>query len=97
MTVEIDAEELDHIANLAKLAPNRTEKQVLSAQLNDIVKFFHQLNELDTSNIEPLQHVHDLGSVFRCDEPKPSLQLEKIIRNSPGHHGDFFCVPKVIK
>jgi aspartyl-tRNA(Asn)/glutamyl-tRNA(Gln) amidotransferase subunit C len=55
-----------------------------------------QLNKLDTSNVEPLSHVINLGNVFRADEVKPGVSTEEALKNAPAKTEKFFKVPKVI-
>ena len=65
-------------------------------QMNDILEYMDQLNELDTDDIEPLSHVLDLTNVTRADKEKPSLDREDVLKNAPETDGEYFIVPKVI-
>jgi aspartyl-tRNA(Asn)/glutamyl-tRNA(Gln) amidotransferase subunit C len=55
-----------------------------------------KLNELDTSNVEPLAQVIPLTNVFREDVVKPSQPVSEIVKNAPSKTDKFFKVPKVI-
>ena len=55
------------------------------------------LNEVDTSNVAPLEHVIDLDSRFRKDEAKEPLSHEDALKNAPDADSDYFRVPKVIE
>jgi aspartyl-tRNA(Asn)/glutamyl-tRNA(Gln) amidotransferase subunit C len=55
-----------------------------------------KLNELDTSNVEPLSHVIELSNVLREDKVRPSYPQEEVLKNAPSKTDKFFKVPKVI-
>lgn len=69
----------------------------MSAQLSRILEYFEQLNELDTSNVEPLAHPLPRVNVFREDELCPSLPLEDVLANAPDREGNYFKVPRIIE
>jgi aspartyl-tRNA(Asn)/glutamyl-tRNA(Gln) amidotransferase subunit C len=54
------------------------------------------LNEIDTSNIEPLSQVIELNNVLRDDIARPSSSQEEMLKNAPDRTEEFFKVPKVI-
>ncbi|HTY11874.1 MAG TPA: Asp-tRNA(Asn)/Glu-tRNA(Gln) amidotransferase subunit GatC [Bacteroidota bacterium] len=88
--------DVEHIAELARLEFDAKEKEKLTHELNDILRYIEKLNELDTSNVEPLSHVIELNNVFRDDVVKPSIPAEEALKNAPEKTGTFFKVPKVI-
>jgi aspartyl-tRNA(Asn)/glutamyl-tRNA(Gln) amidotransferase subunit C len=94
MSVTIN--DVEHIAKLARLEFSPDEMEKFTHQMNDILKYIDKLNELDTSNIEPLTQVMESGNVFREDIVTPSLPVEEILKNAPANDGKFFKVPKVI-
>lgn len=93
----IDKKEVEHIAYLARLNFSPSEIETLTQQLNTILNYFEQLQELDTSGIEPTSHVIPLYNVFREDIIKGSPPLEKNLSNAPDKKEDFFRVPKIIE
>jgi aspartyl-tRNA(Asn)/glutamyl-tRNA(Gln) amidotransferase subunit C len=94
--MSVTIKDVEHVASLAKLSFSEEEKQKLAAQLNEILKYMDQLDQLDTSNVEPLSHVIELSNVFRKDELRPTLTQEEALRNAPAKTEKFFKVPKVI-
>ena len=88
--------DVEHIAELARLEFTKDEKNRLTAQLNSILAYMEQLNTLDTSAIEPLSHVIGLSNVFREDAAKAGLPIEDALKNAPAKTERFFKVPKVI-
>lgn len=94
--MSVTIQEVEHVATLARLAFTEEEKHKLVSHLNEVLQYIEQLNTLDTSNVEPLSHVIELGSVFRADELKPSVTREEALKNAPARTEKFFKVPKVI-
>ena len=94
--MSVTIKDVEHIAELARLEFNENEKQKLTHELNEILKYVEKLGELDTSNVEPLSHVIELNNVFRDDVVKPSIPAEEALKNAPEKTGTFFKVPKVI-
>ncbi len=92
----VTIKDVEHIAKLAKLEFTDEEKSKFTEQFNEILAFMEKLNELDTSNVEPLSHVIDLQNVFRKDSVKTSLPTEEALKNAPAKTEQFFKVPKVI-
>jgi len=92
----VTIKDVEHIAKLAKLEFDEDEKARFTEQFNEILSFMEKLNELDTSNVEPLSHVIELQNVFRKDEPKPSISTEEALKRAPSKTEKFFKVPKVI-
>jgi len=92
----VTIQDVDHIAELAKLEFTDAEKEKMTHQLNRILQYMEQLNSLDTSAVEPLSHVIELGNVFRADEVKEGIHTEEALKNAPSKTEQFFRVPKVI-
>lgn len=89
-------EEVHYIARLARLSFSEEEVGRLAHELNDILAYVAQLDELDTTDVPPMAHVLDLHNVFRPDEVVPRLSHEAALREAPDADADFFRVPKVI-
>ena len=94
--MSVTIKDVEHVAELARLAFSEEEKQKLTKELNSILEYMEQLNSLDTTNVEPLSHVIELNNVFRDDTLKPTLPREEALRNAPAKSEKFFKVPKVI-
>lgn len=94
--MKIDTSEIEHVAHLARLSFNPSEIEDFSRQLNDILGYISKLEELDTSRVEPTTHAMELTNVFRKDEVKPSLPVEKTLSNALEREERGFVVPKII-
>ena len=93
---KVSREEVLKIAALAKLSLNEAEVERFTNQMNDILGYVEQLNELNTEDVEPLSHVLDLTNVIRKDNKGTSLGMQEVLKNAPKTDGGFFVVPKVI-
>ena len=94
--MKINKAQVDYIANLARIALSEEEKERLTAELGKIIEYVEKLNELDTSNVEPMAHATGLKNVFREDTLERSITPQKALENAPDKEGDFFRVPKVV-
>lgn len=93
----ISKDQVKHVAHLARLAISDEEAERFTNQLSSIIKYAEQLNELDTTNVEPTTHVLDLKNVLRKDEPKQWITQEEALKNAPDRKGDYFRVPSILE
>jgi aspartyl-tRNA(Asn)/glutamyl-tRNA(Gln) amidotransferase subunit C len=93
----VSKEQVEHIAKLAKLKFTEAEKVKLQGELNKILEYIDQLNELDLENVEPLENINEeLENVLREDIPVKCLTKEEALKNAPAKTENFFKVPKVL-
>lgn len=92
----VTVNDVEYVAKLARLEFSEEEKQKLTHQLNDILAYMEKLNEIDTTNVEPLAHVIELQNVLREDATTASLPQEEALKNAPDRTEKFLRVPKVI-
>jgi aspartyl-tRNA(Asn)/glutamyl-tRNA(Gln) amidotransferase subunit C len=93
----VTKEDVEYIAKLARLELKDTEIDNYTNQLNQILEYMDKLNEVDTSNVEPLLHPVENQNVFREDKIKNTSSKEDTMKNAPQSDGNFFKVPKIIK
>lgn len=96
MSKHIEAEEVLKVAGLAKLRLSEEEVQRFGEQLSQIVGYVDQLSTVDTSNVEPLDHVLDVTDALRDDVVTPSLERESALSNAPKKDDETFLVPPVL-
>ncbi len=84
------------IAALAYLEFSDTELQKYTHQLNTILEYVAKLNEIDTSSVPNTYHPISYGDVFRSDEIKEGLPIDKALQNAPEKTWQYFVVPKVV-
>ena len=92
----LSRQDVAKVATLARLALSDEELTTMTSQLGGIVGFVSQLEELDTSAVEPLAHPLDAANVFRDDVVAPSLSTEQALQSAPRHDGECFLVPAVL-
>jgi aspartyl-tRNA(Asn)/glutamyl-tRNA(Gln) amidotransferase subunit C len=102
MTARVTVEEVERVAELAHLELKPEETPAMLRDLNAILDYVAQLNELDTKGVTPLAQVSELqeGSAageLRADRPLPSLDRAAVMQQAPETDGVFFKVPKVIE
>jgi len=96
MNTNIDRQQVEKVAHLSRLDLTDQELQLFSGQLSAIVEYIQKLNELKTDDVQPLAHCLPVHNVFRPDEVKPSLDVEKAMENAPDRVDDFFKVPQIM-
>lgn len=95
--MKITKEQVEHVANLARLQLKEEEKEWLTRDMANILEFADQLNELDISNVEPTAHVIPIQNVFREDAAEPSMNREELLKNAPSKENGCFYVPKIVE
>ncbi len=82
---------------LARLQLTVEEENLLTGQLNKILQYVEQLNQLDTSQIEPFAHAVEIVNAFRDDEVTNRARAADLLANAPEKDQTFFKVPKIIE
>jgi aspartyl-tRNA(Asn)/glutamyl-tRNA(Gln) amidotransferase subunit C len=93
----ISETQVEHVARLARLALQADEQRVLTEQLNTILTYMEQLNEVPTEDVEPTSHVLDLLNVMRDDIVQPTLSADEALANAPETVQHFFVVPRIVE
>ncbi|MDC1538612.1 Asp-tRNA(Asn)/Glu-tRNA(Gln) amidotransferase subunit GatC [Pelagibacteraceae bacterium] len=93
----INKEAVKKISKLSRIASNDEFETSMIKDLNTILKFVDQLNEVDTKDIEPLSSVVEQKLFQREDIVKKMNEKEEILKNSPNKNENYFVVPKVIE
>ncbi|PMB54679.1 Asp-tRNA(Asn)/Glu-tRNA(Gln) amidotransferase subunit GatC [Coxiella endosymbiont of Rhipicephalus microplus] len=88
---------IDKIANLAKLNISERENQLLEENLNKILKLVDKMNQIDTSQIELLTHPFNETQFLREDIVTESNQRNLFEKNAPQVEGGLYMVPVVIE
>ncbi|MBM9519437.1 Asp-tRNA(Asn)/Glu-tRNA(Gln) amidotransferase subunit GatC [Desulforhopalus vacuolatus] len=94
--MKISQEDVQHVANLARLRLSDEELVTMTGQLDTILSYVEKLDELDTTGVSPTTHVFPLSNVFREDIVRPSLEQQEALENGPKTDEDSFLVPKII-
>ncbi len=101
MTAKVTVDDVQRVAELAHLELKPEETPPMLHDLNAILDYVAELNELDTAGVVPLAQVSELGDaaagVLRDDQPLSSLDRAAVMAQAPETDGVFFKVPKVIE
>ena len=93
----VDVPTVNKIARLSRLDIPEVNKQSLTNDLNNILGFVAQLDEVDTSNVEPLASVTGHKLPLRSDDVNDGDIEDLVLKNAPESSSGFFVVPKVIE
>jgi len=93
----ISKEEVKHVAKLARLAITEEEAEKFADQLGAIIQFAEELNELDTTGIEPTTHALRMVNVLREDKSEPGLDRDLMMKNVKEHEAGQVKVPSILE
>jgi aspartyl-tRNA(Asn)/glutamyl-tRNA(Gln) amidotransferase subunit C len=89
--------DIEKVARLARLDLSEEEKETFGNQLEQTLNYMEQLNQLDTTGVEPTSHAIPVHNVFREDEVKPSFPREEVLGIAPDEEVGHFKVPRIIE
>ena len=95
--MKITQQDVEKVAQLARLAVTPSEKETFAEQLTQILTHVEKLNQYDTAGVEPTSTVMGHMNVFREDIVRPSLPVEKALVNAPERESDGFVVPRILE
>jgi aspartyl-tRNA(Asn)/glutamyl-tRNA(Gln) amidotransferase subunit C len=93
----IDAATVKKVANLARIREPDERLETLAAELNGILAWIEQLNEVETEGVEPMTSVVDAKLPLRQDVVSEPGDPARILANAPKTERNFFIVPKVLE
>ena len=93
----IDLKTVKHISKLARISVDEEKANKLAGDLNSIFTFIEKLNELNTSDVQPLTSIAETTLRFRKDQIESKNIRDDILKNSPKDNKDYFVVPKVVE
>ena len=95
--MSVDADTVRRIARLARIAVAEDEVEHLQGELNAMLAFVVQLQEVDVAGIEPMTSVTPMAMKMRVDEVTDGGNAEAVLANAPQSEEGFYLVPKVIE
>ena len=95
--MSIDKATVARIAHLARIKVPEADQEHLAGELNKILAFVEQLNEVDTQGVPPMTSVVAAKLRWREDAITDGGYREAVLANAPERAGDFFSVPKVVE
>lgn len=91
----ITIKDVEHVAKLARLELTDSEKEMFTEQLGDVLTHVEKMNEVDTTDVIPMNHPIDFVNVMREDNKIYENTREELMSNAPDIEGEFFKVPKI--
>jgi aspartyl-tRNA(Asn)/glutamyl-tRNA(Gln) amidotransferase subunit C len=95
--MSVDATTVRRIAHLARIAVDDAEVPVLQGELNAILAFVEQLQQVNVDGVEPMTSVTPMQMKKRADVVNDGEIADKIVANAPVMEDHFFLVPKVVE
>jgi aspartyl-tRNA(Asn)/glutamyl-tRNA(Gln) amidotransferase subunit C len=96
-SMSLDSATIRRIATLARIHVEDSELATLAAELNGILGWIEQLNEVNVDGVEPLTGAAQMALKMRDDVVADGGYPEKVLANAPERAGDFYAVPKVVE
>ena len=95
--MSLDPKQVKHIATLARIKVPESDLAGLADELNGIMTWIEQLNEVDVTGVEPMAGVLGRDMPRRADVVTDGGDAAKILANAPDESHGFFVVPKVVE
>ena len=95
--MSIDKETARCVAHLARIEVAEDQLENLAGELNGILGFMEQLNEVDVEGVEPMTSVTQMRLPRRADVVTDGDQQAAVLKNAPEAREGFFAVPKVVE
>ena len=95
--MQVDEATVQRIARLARIKVTPDEAKALETELSGILDWVKQLDEVDTSNVEPMTRVVPIALKRRKGEVTDGGIADDVTRNAPQTEDHFFVVPKVVE
>ena len=95
--MSVDLATVKRVARLARIAVTEDDANRMVGELNGIINFVEQLNEVDVSGVEPMTSVTPMEMRKRVDAVTDGNKAADIVANAPATDRDFFLVPKVVE
>ena len=95
--MSVDSKTVKRVAHLARIKVTDEEAEALQGELNTILGFVEQLNEVDVSGVEPMTSVMPMAMKKRADAVTDGGKADDIVANAPASEDHYFQVPKVVE
>jgi aspartyl-tRNA(Asn)/glutamyl-tRNA(Gln) amidotransferase subunit C len=95
--MSLDQATVARIAMLARIRVSEEQQAAMAAELSKILDWIAQLDEVDTTAVEPMRSVMDIRKAWRDDIVTDGERAEDVLGNAPRRDGSYFVVPKVVE
>ena len=93
----LSREEVQHIAQLARVGLSEEDIARFREQLSEILDYFQRLRQVNMDDVPPTAHTLALQNIMRDDEPQRSFPQEEVLANAPRREGELFRVQAVLE
>lgn len=94
--MKVNNKKIKRLAELAQLNLDESESKRLSSDLENILAFVEKLGQIDTTEVQPLTHIHEATNIFDDDELRQFDIKEEALNNSFSSNSDYFKIKKGI-
>lgn len=91
MEERIDADDVEHVAQLARVSVTDEEAEGFVDEFNDVLEYFETLDDVP----DDVEAEDDYDNVMRADEPRPSLSQDEVLSNADETEDGYFVGPSV--
>ncbi len=95
--MSVDKATVKRVAHLARIAVSDDDAEAMTGELNAILGFVEQLDEVDVTGVEPMTSVTPMEMKMRDDAVTDGSKADDIVANAPATEENFFLVPKVVE
>ena len=95
--MSVDAADVRRIAHLARISLDESRVEPMRAEINGILQWIEQLQEVNVEGVEPMTSVTPVILKMRKDEVTDGGYPERVLANAPNTDGGYFLVPKIIE
>jgi aspartyl-tRNA(Asn)/glutamyl-tRNA(Gln) amidotransferase subunit C len=93
--LRLTPEEVERVAELARLHLTAEEKEKYAQQLSAVLDYFHMLQNLEAAEVSPTSHALLLENVLRDDETEESLSIDQVLGIAPDHREQLIAIPRL--
>ena len=94
--MKIDKKVLTQLASLSNIKFSPEGEREMLLDFNKMVHFIKTLEDIDTTDVAPLTHIHNQSNIFREDKVENMLLKSEILNLAPNSNSDYIKVPKVL-
>ena len=95
--MSVDQATVRRVAKLARIKVKEENVERLAGELNSILHWIEQLNEVDVEGVEPMTSVVTVKMKKRADVVTDGNNADAVLRNAPAAQNNYFLVPKVVE
>ena len=95
--MSVTTDDVRKVARLSRIAVDEAQLETLAGELNGILGWIDQLNEVDVDGVEPMTSVVETSLPMRADKVTDGDKPDQVLANAPKSDDGFFVVPKAVE